>query len=228
MGEDTSRTVLVLTERPDDYSRELARLGLRALFAPRVSKLLDRLQEAPASGFVLEVDWVMRAKRAERDHLLQVAGSFPLLRAMRKGPDAAVSFLDDPASFAMNVKAFSPRRVRSHVRVPVRLNALIAAEDDLRFANPVKASLLDISASGGFAYTMEDFSGQELVRLRILELSDPAPVQAHIRWRKPWGVPHALPGIGLLFVDIRPGQLDEIVARYISPPGEADPLAVDG
>lgn len=218
MGGDNSRAVLVLTERPDDYSRDLGRLGLKPHFASQVSDLLDRLQDTPACGFVLEVDRVMHAKRVERDHLLKVAGSFPLLRTMRRGEDSVLSYLDDPACFATNVKVFSPRRVRCHARVPVRLNGLIAHEDDLAFARALKTNLLDLSVTGGFAYSQDEFVGQELVRLRILELSDPAPIQAHVRWRKPWGSPHTLPGLGLLFVDIRSGQLDELVARYLSPP----------
>ncbi len=228
MERKNCRTVLVLTERPDEYSRDLGRLGLKPHFVSKVSCLLDRLQDTPACGFVLEVDRVMHAKRVERDHLLKVVGSFPLLRTMRKGEDNSLSYLDDPGCFATNVKVFSPRRVRCHARVPVRLNALIAPEDDLDFVGAARANLLDISASGGFAYSLRDFSGEECVRLRILELSDPAPIQAHVRWRRPWGDPHTLPGLGLLFVDIRSGQLDELVSRYISPPESADPLQLVG
>ncbi len=228
MGGDNRRTILVLTERPDDYSRDLGRLGLTLEFAPRVSSLLDKLQDTPISGFVFEVDRIMHAKRAERDHLLKLAGSFPLLRTMRKGEDCALSYLDDPASFARNVKAFSPRCVRCHTRVPVRLNVLIAAEEDPSFANATRANLLDISASGAFAYSLEDFAAQESVRLRILELTDPAPIYAHVRWRKPWGKAHTLPGLGLLFVDIRPGQLEELMTRYVSAPEGSDLLKKDG
>lgn len=224
MSGENNRTVLVLTERPDDYSRDLGRLGLKPHFASKVSSLLDKLQETPACGFVLEIDRVMRAKRVERDHLLKVVGSFPLLRTMRKGEDSLLTYLDDLACFAANVKVFSPRRVRCHARVPVRLNVLIAQEDDLAFANAYKTNLLDISANGGFAYSLDDFVGQELVRLRILELADPASIQAHIRWRKPWGNPDTLPGLGLLFVDIRSGQLDELVTRYLTSPEGEDPL----
>jgi len=218
MGGDNSRAVLVLTERPDDYSRDLGSLGLKPYFANKVSALLDRLQEIPACGFVLEVDRVMNAHRVERDHLLKLVGTFPLLRTMRKGEESALSYLDDPACFASNVKVFSPRQVRCHVRVPVRLNALLAPEDDLALANGYRTNLLDLSASGGFVYSTHDFAGHELLRVRILELSDPTPIVAHIRWRKPWGAAHVLPGLGLLFVDMRPGQLDELVTRYIAPP----------
>ena len=225
MSGKNNRIVLVLTERPDDYNRDLGRLGLVPHFAPKVSGLLDKLQEIPACGFVLEIDRVMRTKRVERDHLLKVIGTFPLLRTMRKGEDNVLSYLDDLACFASNVKAFSPRRVRSYARVPVRLNVLLAQEDDLGFDSALKTNLLDISANGGFAYGQTDFAGQELVRRRIMELSDPAPIMAHIRWRKPWGSPNTLPGLGLLFVDIRPGQLDELMTRYMSPPERVDPLS---
>lgn len=230
MSGDSSRTVLVLTERPDDYSRDLGRLGLTPVFAAKVSGLLDKLLETPTSGFVLEVDRVMRAKRSERDHLLKVAGSFPLLRAMRKGEHSILSYLDDPARFARNVRDFSPRCVRCHARVPVRLNILLSAGGagsagrGIRLDGAVRANLLDVSASGGFAYSQEIFAGHDSVSLSILELEDPTPIQAQIRWRREWGQAHTLPGLGLLFEDIRSGQLEELVTRYISQPDDPDPL----
>lgn len=224
MSADAEKKVLVLTERPDDYSRDLGRMGLRLDFAPKVSSLLDKLMEHPTSGFVLEIDRVMRAKRAERDHLLKVIGAFPMLRTIRRGEDYVLTYLDDPVCFAKNVKGFNPRRVRCHTRVPVRLNALLASEDDPGFADAQRVNLLDISASGGFVYSLDDFPGRDVVCLRILELTDPSPILSHIRWRRPWGQVDCLPGIGLLFVDIRPGQLDELMTRYISLPEMPDPL----
>ena len=72
MSEDgRCRTVLILTDTPDDYGADMERLGLTPLFAPTVSGLLDHLLDNPISGFVLEVQKVMRAQGAERDPPVQ-------------------------------------------------------------------------------------------------------------------------------------------------------------
>lgn len=222
MSEDgRCRTVLILTDTPDDYGADMERLGLTPLFAPTVSGLLDHLLDNPISGFVLEVQKVMRAQGAERDHLFKVSGAFPLLRVRRKAK--GISYIDDLDHFLNRTRLFSPRKVRSQVRVPVRLNILLAAQDDAAFERAVRANLLDLSRSGGFAYTLEEFQHSQSLLVRILELADPAPIHAHVRWRRQWGLADTLPGIGLLFSDIRPGQLDELMTRYISPPAKAEP-----
>lgn len=222
MSEDgCCRTVLVLTDTPDDYGADMERLGLTPLFASTVSRLLDHLLDNPVSGFVLEVQKVMRAPGAERDHLFKVSGAFPLLRVRRKAK--GITYIDDLDHFLNRTRLFGPRKVRSHVRVPVRLNILLAAHDDPGFERAVRANLLDVSRSGGFAYTLDDLQHAQTVCLRIQELADPAPIMAHVRWRRQWGLADTLPGIGLLFSDIRPGQLDELMNRYIAPPAKAEP-----
>lgn len=219
MSDDTlAHTVLVLTDKPEAYAKDMRRFGLKALYAPTVEGLLNHLLDNPTSGFILEVSKVMRTPSVERDRLFRIAGSFPVLRSRRTKATGKVSYLDDPECFLSNTLSFRPRKLRCHSRVPVRLNALLAGEDDHLLAKPIKASLLDISESGAFAYSLEPFEGQHFLLLRILELSDPAPIFANVRWRKKWGEPHSLPGLGLLFVGIKPGQVEELNSRYIDPP----------
>lgn len=203
----------------------MRRLGLTPIYAPSAAALLEHLlEQSPeqrASGFVLEVDKVMRSSGPERDQLFQLACVFPVLRVLLRGQDRELVYLDDPDGFCSQVREFSPREVRHCGRVPVLLHGLLAARDDATFASPVRASILDLSTGGGFVSCPGDFDNGQEVRLRIEGMGDPTPVMASIRWRKGEAQSRPLHGFGLHFQDIRPGQLRELAERFLGAQPEA-------
>lgn len=211
------KNVVVLTDSPWDYDAVMRRLSLIPLYAPSTALLLESLLGKPASGFVLEVGKVMRASDPGRDQIFQLARVFPVLRVLRRGAGRDVAFMDDQEDFAARVRAFSPRQVRQSGRVPVMLSGSLAAGDDLAFADPVPANILDVSGGGGFVSSLKDFGVENSVRLRIEDIADRTPILAEIRWRKGEARASARNGFGLHFLDIRPGQLRELVARFLIP-----------
>ncbi len=225
MSEDRlGQQVLVLTDRPEDYGADMQRLGLTAQYAPSAAHLLGHLLDHPASGFVLEVDKVMRAPRPERSHIFQLAGVFPVLRVLRKGRQGGLAYLDDPDHFFSRVQGFPAREVRHCGRVPVALRGLLAAAADEAFASPVRANILDLSDGGGFVSSLGDFGFEENVRLCIEDIEDRTPILSRIRWRKAAGKARARHCIGLRFLNIQPGQSRELLARFLAPqagPGAA-------
>ncbi|MBA4358571.1 MAG: hypothetical protein C0405_12695, partial [Desulfovibrio sp.] len=145
--------MLVLTDSPWDYEALMRRLGLTPLYVPTVASLLVHLLGHPVSGFALEVGKVMRSPDPGRNQIFQLAKVFPVLRVLRRGPAHEVVYLDDPEGFSARVQVFTPREVRHCGRVPVVLSGLLAAADDLAFADPAPANILDVSDGGGFVST---------------------------------------------------------------------------
>jgi len=126
-----------------------------------------------------------------------------------------VAYVDDLDCFSSDVRAFSPRQVRQCGRVPVLLQGQLASAEDEAFASPVRASILDLSDGGGFVACPGGFSFGERVRLRIEDMEDSTPVLASIRWCKDEACKRPLHGFGLRFLDIHPGQLRELAARFL-------------
>ncbi|QLA20214.1 hypothetical protein GD604_11035 [Desulfolutivibrio sulfoxidireducens] len=202
--------LLILADRKELYLTELSRLGVAGVIAGSIPEFLERLSEKPCRGLVLDIQKVMRSPRAERDRLFRVSESYPILRAKVDRSGKNVLFLDDLDCFLHNCGTFCPDRKRCTIRYPVKLNALISREDDPDMREPARANILNISQSGCFVITQEDFSQSRFTHLRILELSDATPIFSLVRWTRPWGEPGMLPGIGLVFMDVKPEQLAEI------------------
>lgn len=215
-GQD--RPVLVLAQRPQDYAADLRLPGLAPQFVSSVPQLLESLAEQPVSGFVLEVETVLQAPALERGHLFQLAEAFPLLRARRSGQNGAPAYLDDVQDFAVEVRGFSPRPARHVPRVPVLLRALLQrreADGHADDAAGIPATILDISACGGALACEAAFEPGEELSMRILDFSDPEPIDTLICWSGRRGGPGAPRCSGVRFLHMGPGQACELGARYL-------------
>ena len=202
--------LLVLADRKELYAKEFQRLAVPAVIAGSVPEFLERLSGNPCRGLVLDIQKVMRSPRTERDRLFRVSESYPILRAKVDRSGGNILFLDDLDCFLHNCGTFCPERKRCTLRYPVKLNALVSREDDPAMLQAVRANILNISQSGCFVLTLEDFAGVRFVHVRIPELTDPSPILGLVRWWRPWGEPGMLPGLGVVFMDLAPGHQTEI------------------
>jgi len=210
----SSCPVLVLAEHPEEYADAVRPLGLAPIGATSVAELLGYLATQTVSGFVLEVEKVLHAPAQERGHLFHLAEAFPLLR-VRRNADSAPVYLDDMQTFAAQARSFEPRRARNIMRSPVVLQALMARADDPDFLSPKPVTILDVSPFGGATNCDTELALGEEVRLRIQELSDPAPIRACVCWCKQRSRARLRFSSGLRFFDISPTQISELALRFL-------------
>jgi len=213
-----TRPVLVLTRHPEDYKETLLASGLTPVFAAGMAEVGERLKEQAVSGFVLELGEVWNARGLQREHLFQLAEAFPLLRVRRlRQQGDSLEFMDRPQDFVSRALRFFPRRARLAPRAPVVLDALLAKADDPEFDAPTQGTILDVSANGGLVLGAESFSKGDLLNLRIGGLADCAPITAGVCWRGEHGrAGKSRHCAGLRFMDMAPGQAEEIEARILA------------
>lgn len=206
--------VLVLAKRPDQYAEAVRPLGLAPIGATSVAELLGYLAHQTVSGFVLEVEKVLRAPAQERAHLFHLAEAFPLLR-VRRNADSAPVYLDDMQTFAAQARSFEPRRARNIMRSAVVLQALMARADDPDFLAPKSVTILDVSPFGGATNSDTELELGEEVLLRITELSDSTAIRACVCWCKQRSRARLRFSSGLRFFDISPAQIGELALRFM-------------
>jgi len=107
---------------------------------------------------------------------------------------------------------FTPRLVRPKDRVPLHLNALVTSPCH----EPEQTVTLNVSAQGCFLFsTHPGHQPDQQVSVTFIGLADQTPIICTIRWVRPWGECHQMPGIGVTFEQISEQQrnlLNELMA----------------
>ncbi len=209
--------VCVLTDQTEAYQNNIDKFGFSTRYVSDVDELLDILgREAACNGLILDSTTVMRTGQGRRDLLFSYAANIPFLRSYLDKTGKFVHFSEEIEVFKKHLTKHKPLHVRQHARASVRLNAEMSKRADPAMANCVKANILDISSGGCYVYTMDVDAFREHVNLRILELGNRRPILCKVRWRRAWGLPHSLPGFGLMFVDIDEEQRREIEDGFVA------------
>ncbi len=213
--------VLVLSESLKPYDEALLGVGLNSRGFSKIGELVECLPALVCAGLILDIPSVMKAESAERDRLFKLTQSLPILRARVERNGRAV-FLDDVDHFIHNCKNVCPSRMRTVRRYSTRLNVLISREDDPAMTKTRPANILNISSKGCYVHTLDPVESSAFIYLKILELANTTPIFGLIRWSKPWGEKHVLPGMGVAFLDITDEQVREIEsgAHFIPDPLE--------
>jgi hypothetical protein len=224
--------VLVLAGTPEIrqiFLRALENLGAPCDVAFSVSEMRRKLLHTPFNGVILDVLTIVRASQKEKLIIQEISELYPTLRVRWDSRARRIRGLvlgrsldrDDPVGdFLEKCCRFWPARTcREDRRLPLHFNALLSRDGEFREEEIEKTVTLDLSEGGCFLISGRSWQNGELVWVRFLELADPAPIPAEIRRCRPWGEGMEIPGIGVRFGEIRPGQLREI-RRYLGGPGK--------
>lgn len=212
MSENVRSTVLVLTDTPGVYGKDLYRNDLPPVFVQDIESLIAHLKNVDVAGLVLEVPKVMKATRRERDRLFSYAGSFPVMRTKADKRHGFVNYLDPRDSFFTNLDAAIGKRSRSHQRKTVNLACAFSHEDDPSMAAPKEAAILDISTGGCFINTNALSKDEHFLHLSIPQLNCTRPIFSSIRWTRTDSKNASLCGMGVMFIDISDEQMQAIEA----------------
>ncbi|WP_161781637.1 PilZ domain-containing protein [Desulfohalovibrio reitneri] len=220
------RVVLVAEDGPARlaYLSALETLGAAFSTVEDLGEMRGLLAETPVSGLLVDVPTLVKAPPGEKRLLHYLLEHFPVLRLRfddteqtihglfhgRVGPgtDILRDFL------ALEADAFAPRTLRAAGRDDVHFNVLVSRSPDMD--NPVRAVTTNVSPGGCFISTCDDCLQVERLWLRVSELSDGTPIEVSVRWRQPWGVRQAIPGIGVAFVNMTSAQAEELDSWLLS------------
>lgn len=193
---------------PDLYGDALHRNSTAPIFVNDIDDLLDRLKDVVMAGLVLEIDKVMNASRTARDRLFQYSNRFPILRTKPQPRHGFVDYLDHRESFLNNLKAAMGKWDRNHARVQVEIACEFSLENDPIMADPIEATILDISPGGCFLQSSNPCR-ERFVHLRLPLTCCKRPIFSSVRWIRSDGT-ESLRGMGLMFIDPTEEQIQEI------------------
>ncbi len=179
-------------------------------------ELHRQLVARPCSGLLIDVLAAARCSARERALLQELTEYYPTL--MLRWNSAARQFrglvfgttLDRDAPLEDFVSRFCcadrARVFRNNKRRTLHCNLLLSPDKGFAADSTEKTVTLNLSRSGCFIVTSRHWQRDCRGWIRLLELSDPTPIEVRIRQVLSWGKERRIPGIGVFFTGLRPEQ----------------------
>jgi hypothetical protein len=220
--------VLVLAGNPETLPlvrSALEELGARHEVCHTVSEMRQKLHRVPFNGLILDVLALVRTSQQDKLFIQEISELYPTLRMRWDSRARCIRGLvfgtpldrEEPVRDFLEkcCRSWPARIYREGKRLPLHFNALLSRNEDFREKGQEKTVTLDLSEDGCFLITTQAWQKEEVAWVRFVELADPTPIQVEIRRYRPWGKGLQIPGIGVKFKEILPGQLQEI-RRYLA------------
>lgn len=170
------------------------------------------------NGVLLDMPIITKASSAEKCQLEDILKALPsaYLNIAPATDSIKLLMADNHHGIAHSLEeylaicsTFIPRLVRPKDRVPLHLNALLTDWGQTR--EPEQTVTLNVSSQGCFLFsTHPDHHPDHQVTVRFIGLTDPTPITCTIRWVRPWGECHQMPGIGVTFEQISEAQQSQL------------------
>ncbi|ACH37746.1 PilZ domain protein [Citrifermentans bemidjiense Bem] len=174
------------------------------------------------NGIVVDILTLVRCSKEEKVIAYEIINLFPVLRVKWEPRHKKIKLTPLEQSFSPDTdsalrffiqtrcKAFPARSLRKEKRKLVNLNLLYCRDNRFLDGEACKSFTINISPTGVFLHTMEEFRVGETIWLRFLEFADQTPVEATVCWSQRWGVTRCVPGAGVKFESLTESQRQDV------------------
>ena len=185
-------------------------------------EMADLATERLYNGIVVDVLTLVRCSKEEKAIAYEIINLFPVLRVKWEPRQKKIKLTPLEQSFSPDTdsalrffiqtrcKAFPARSLRKDKRKLVNLNLLYCRDDRFLDGEAHKSFTINISSSGAFLHTMEEFRLGEKIWLRFLEFADQTPIEGTVCWSLHWGVTRCVPGAGVKFETFSESQKQDL------------------
>ncbi|MEA3465361.1 MAG: PilZ domain-containing protein [Thermodesulfobacteriota bacterium] len=174
------------------------------------------------SGLLVDIVSSIRASVADREVLKELMEVYPSLR-LRWDPESGdIRTLLTGAGAGQKISIdhfiktycllFHPRALRLQCRKEIHCNVVYSVCAEMPEEATQRTVTLDLSVGGCFLISSHCLARGSVLFLRFLELDDNTPIKVEVQWCREWGKSMNVSGVGVRFLEIQPGQREEIVA----------------
>lgn len=202
------------------YRETFEALGACCDCAESLGDMHHQLKNMPYHGVVVDVLTASKAAHKDKVLMQEISDTYPTLRVRCNAVSRQVrgmvigQFLDKtvPLRDYLNrlCRSVDARIFRESKRLAIHFNVLLSKTLEFSSNQVEKTITFDVSRSGCFIMSSQEWNDIEEAWVRILELSDPNPIQVQIRRYLPWGKQPRISGVGVEFKNLQPEQLKEI------------------
>jgi Tfp pilus assembly protein PilZ len=186
-------------------------------------ELSKAMTGTPYQGIMVDLVTSMKASKEERGVAQDILEVFPIVQlrwesegnAIRTFSTGNKSSSSSLIEFITNeCESFAARAVRLYGRKAINFNVKMSKNEVLYEKFLEYTVTINASKGGFFLFSARQWKPGENVWLIVNELEDKTPIVGNVRWNVIWGKRMTMPGIGITFKQINPGQSEELINKF--------------
>ncbi|WP_027185261.1 PilZ domain-containing protein [Desulfovibrio inopinatus] len=176
------------------------------------------LTNESVSGILFNIATMVREKNYNKRRIIEFTEMYPVVRLrynLQAGTvhvlhyDQIVEREDTLRRFVLEECAsFTARPLRQRERVRAYFHVFVYTDSELGNEAGERACTLNLSGLGCYIVTCVEHSVGQIVWLKFMDHPDVPAISSKVVWRKPWGEGVGLPGLGLMFLNLKPEQTE--------------------
>lgn len=187
-----------------------------------ITELYKTMINKPCNGVMIDLPTKIKASRDEKALVHEVLNKFPVIQLRWENKTGTIKTLyygrvksggTIKDFINQECRSFNPRTIRSSVRKNINFNVMLTEGDNFKEENIERTVTIDVSKGGCFIYSSKKWEKHSDIWLIIKELEDHTPMRGRVMWGIAWGEAMRMPGIGVMFREIKNGQLKNISAQ---------------
>jgi Tfp pilus assembly protein PilZ len=184
-----------------------------------LGELYNVLTKTAYNGIMLDVPTKIMATADERIIVQEAMSTYPvcicnldaesdeikiMLNSDQHAKDKLEYFVKEQCA------TFPARKIRKSSRFDHPFKALLINDAGQSEKTGEKTITVNVSNNGVFLYGVQDKKNGDVVTFIIKDLDDKAPISGVVRWCTQWESSSRIPGYGIEFSQIKPGQVQQI------------------
>ncbi|MGR3319139.1 MAG: PilZ domain-containing protein [Candidatus Anammoxibacter sp.] len=197
-------------------------LGINYEIVPSVSEVYNTLCHKPFNGVIIDMHMKIKSHGTEKILEREVENIYPVLCLRRDGDTKKILSMylgphREKGAENMTMKyfishlcrGFEARKIRLK-RALVNFNVLLFKDNKIPLEDGERCFTIDISKSGCFISSTQNWDNQDHVWFVINELNNNTPILGAIIRHNNWGESMRVPGIGVGFQEIEESQHEKL------------------
>jgi Tfp pilus assembly protein PilZ len=201
------------------YHDVINKLGVQYDTVSSFKELYNAMAKVSYHGIMIDLNAKLRAPKDELGPVKKILERFPVAE-LRWDKDTKIIglFYQGQSKDGGNLEDFINRICRpsnatiisTENRSSVNFNVLLAKTNDFSAEKVERTITINVSRGGCFIFSTNKWNINDDAWIIIKDINDQTPIRGEVRWAVEWDKGIQVPGIGLLFKEIKEPQVAEI------------------
>lgn len=201
------------------YHNLINKLGVQFDTVRTFKELYYAMSKVPYNGIMVDLNTKIRTPRKELAQVENILETFPVAELRwDKNTNKIGMFYQGQSKDGGNLedfcesicKSFYARKISIEERININFNVILSKTKVFNEENVERTITINVSKGGCLIFSTGKWNMEDDAWFVIKDLKDQTPIRGEVRWVIEWGKCIKIPGIGVMYKEIKENQIEEI------------------